>query len=750
MAFFYVLVFAVLTAIDVYAADRADTSVKSIGTDIPDYVGLKKCRNCHSKQAELWQGSHHDLAMQHATDESVLGNFSNIDFKYAGITSKFFKDENKFIVRTDGADGKLHDFEIKYTFGVSPLQQYLVEFPGGRLQALSIAWDTRPADQGGQRWFHLYPDEAVTSTDELHWTGLNQNWNYMCADCHSTNVRKNYDLATKKYDTTWSEINVSCEACHGPGSNHVLWATKGQGWEAFDNKSKGLTHQFNERQGVSWRYDPKIGQPVRSSPRSTEIEIQGCATCHARRVQFFEDDRIGQPLMDDYLPSLLDAGLYHVDGQIEGEVYEYGSFIQSRMYHAGVTCSDCHEPHSLSLRKPGNGVCLQCHTASTYDTNKHHFHTQGNAGSRCVNCHMPAKKFMVIDARRDHSLRIPRPDLSVSLRVPNACTQCHTDKTYEWAGAALKKRHNKSTKRHYGVALYAGRHGLPNAEQLLTELIMDDTQPAIARATAVKLLPRYLSQQSAPVLQMAAHDEQPLVGLGLASVLDSIPMQYRQPFAVPLLYDDMRTTRSLAAAALVGSSFQGLPADTRTQYNQALNEYLRSQLNNADRPESLVNLADIYARQGQAEKAEQFYRNAISLAPYYTPAYINLADFYRNSGNDSEGEKVLQSALSRVRDKAVIHHALGLLRVRQKKLAEAIDDLRLAAESPTATERYVYVYAIALHSSGKAQQALQILKQAQQNYPASTDILYALISINNELGNQKQAQYYEGLLRKRH
>ena len=750
MRFIVVLGFIALTVTDGVAAENSITPVKSPSADNPHYVGVGKCRECHAKEAALWEGSHHDLAMQIADGKTVLGDFNNKKFTNHGVTSTFFKRRDKFFVNTDGADGKLHDYEIKYTFGVFPLQQYLIEFPGGRLQALSIAWDSRLADQGGQRWYHLYPDETISNNDELHWTGLNQNWNYMCADCHSTDLQKNYDLKDKKYDTTWSEIDVSCEACHGPASDHVVWAEKANGWKAFDNPSKGLTHLFKERRGVSWRHDPESGQPVRSAPRVTETEIQVCATCHARRAQMFESARIGQPLMDNYLPSLLDAGLYHVDGQIDAEVYEYGSFVQSRMYRAGVTCSDCHEPHSLKLRKPGNDVCLQCHSENRYDTSKHHLHARDNAGSRCVSCHMPDKKYMVIDARRDHSLRVPRPDLSVTLGVPNACTQCHADKTAEWASAVLEKKFGKPKAGHYGEALYAGRHGTANAEELLTQLIQDETQPAIARATAVSLLPRYLSRQSLSILQLAAHDDQPLVGLGLAGVLDSIPPQLRQAFAVTLLYDDMRVTRSLAAAALVGSPLENLPTEVRTKYDQALSEYIDSQSYNADRPESLVNLAGVYAQQGQDGKAERFYRDAIDLAPYYTPAYINFADYYRGKKDDPAGEKLLNEALSKVRDKAVIQYALGLLLVREGKQDEGTEYLRRAAESPTASVRYKYVYAIALNSAGKQDQAVKILEQARHDDPANGDILMALVSIYREQGNFKMASQYEAMLRNMH
>src|SRR5260370_29083776 len=188
------------------------------------FVGSETCAGCHQAEAKLWQGSQHQLAMAHATEASVLGNFSDATFDYFGVKSRFFRKDGKFFVETDGSDGKLATFEIKYTFGVDPLQQYLVEFPDGRLQSLSIAWDSRPRDKGGQRWFHLYPKEEIRHDDVLHWTKLNQNWNFMCSECHSTGVRKNYDAANNPFATTFAEVSVGSEAGHGQGSRHVGWA----------------------------------------------------------------------------------------------------------------------------------------------------------------------------------------------------------------------------------------------------------------------------------------------------------------------------------------------------------------------------------------------------------------------------------------------------------------------------------------------------------------------------------------------
>lgn len=708
------------------------------------YVGAKQCSGCHQEQFKSWQGSHHDLAMQHVNEKTVLGDFNNTTFDYFGTTSKFYKKDQTFFVQTDGPDGKLTDYPIAYTFGVYPLQQYLIKFSRGRYQALNIVWDTRKKEEGGQRWFHLYPNEHIKHDDELHWTGINQNWNYMCADCHSTNLDKNYDLANKEYKTNWSEIDVGCEACHGPASRHLTWADKGN----KKDKDKGLSVAFHERKNISWVIDSVTGNAKRNQAKQTNIEIEACAQCHSRRTTMKPGARPEQNLLDNFQPSLLTEPLYHADGQINGEVYVYGSFVQSKMYHAGVTCSDCHEPHSLKIRADGNALCNQCHLSKKYDSAKHHLHKNKSEGSQCVACHMPSKNFMVVDARRDHSLRIPRPDLSVKLAVPNACTQCHTEKSAKWAAKKLEQKFGKPSKKHFAEAIHSGRENLPGAATLLAELIVDDKQPAIARATAVTLMPPYLSRQTAPLLQIAANEEQPLLGFGLANAFDLIPVSRRLPFAYPLLYDDSRITRSLAARSLVGVSLQSLPPEGTTKFTESLQEYKTSQLYNADRPESLVNLARLYEQQGQIWQAEQFYQNAISLASYYTPAHVNLADFYRNLGDDISGEAVLRNAFLYVRDKTVIQHALGLLLIRQKRMAEAIDFLRLAAESQSATARYIYVYAIALNSAGESKQSVKILEQAYRQYPSNRDILYALVSINQESGNLTKEKFYENIIRK--
>ncbi|MFB3092742.1 MAG: tetratricopeptide repeat protein, partial [Dehalococcoidia bacterium] len=649
-----------------------------------------------------------------AEEGTVLGDFANTSFTHFGVTSKFYRRAGKFFVQTEGPDGKLHDYEIKYTFGVDPLQQYLIEFPGGRYQVLGIGWDSRRRDEGGQRWFHLYPNEKIPHGDELHWTGPNQNWNHMCAECHSTNLRKNYDLEQDRYKTDWSEINVSCEACHGPGSTHIAWAESGtNGQKGEGARQKGLVVKFEASEKATWIPNLETGTATRSKPRASNIQLNTCARCHSRRRVIHEEYLHGQPLLETHAPALLDEGLYHQDGQIEGEVYVYGSFLQSKMYRAGVTCSDCHDPHSLKTRAVGNKLCAQCHASAKFDAPEHHFHKPTSRGAQCVECHMPATTYMVVDPRRDHSFRIPRPDLSVTIGTPNACTQCHQKKSAQWAENWVAKWHGteRDAKRHYGEVLKAGREGLPGTERALAKLGGDSTEPGIVRATALALLRHYPSQTTVNAIAQGVKEEDPLVRIGALRALDVLRPASRHELAHHLLSDPIRTVRIEAARALAPVSSKVLRPPQQAALNEAMAEYIEAQLVNAERPSAHLNLGILYAERSQFERAEAAYRMALRLAPSFYPALVNLADLYRLQKRDKEGEAVLRQALTLVPDDANVHHSLGLLLVRVGRQQEAIEALKRAAKLQPNDPRHGYVYGVALNSIGMAEKAITVLEE---------------------------------------
>jgi len=713
------------------------------------YVGRDACVACHSGQLSAWAGSHHDLAMQPANDATVLADFSNTRISYAGITSTFYKKNNKFMVRTDGPDGRLHDYQVTYVFGVTPLQQYLVELDNGRLQALTIAWDTRPAQDGGQRWFHLYPEEAITHEDELHWTNTNFNWNSMCASCHSTNLQKNYDSAANAFATTWSEIDVSCEACHGPASNHMHWAEKKAGWESFRD-NKGFDMSFDERKGVTWKMDPDSGTAKRSRPRTSSKEIEVCAACHSRRSTISDDYMPGKPFMDHFMPRLLDEGMYYADGQIQDEVYVYGSFLQSKMYHAGVTCSDCHEPHSHQLRADGNGVCLQCHAANRFDTQEHHFHDKSTTGALCAECHMPPRNYMVIDPRHDHSFRIPRPDLTETLGTPNACNRCHDSKSARWASAKIREWYGKpaSGYQQFAGGLTAGRNGESGAGAMLVEMVNTVETPDIARASAISLLPRYLDQQAFSAIEQGLKHDNAMVRIASVGALEGLQPSLIAGLLFPLLDDPVRTVRIEAARVLAPLPAGELEGVQKTVYKRAVEEYIQSQQSNAERPEAQVNLGNYHAAQGDYDKALEAYRNAIELEQSFLPAYVNLADLYRVRKDDKAAEAVLYQALAIAPDDASLHHVLGLVMIRKQQTDKAVEELRRAAELEPANERYVYVYAVALNSTGHKQAAIDAMQDAHKRFPNNTDILSALVAFHRDAGNAFAAETYYKKLQK--
>ena len=733
---------ALLAGLALFASGVASASQSA------QFVGRSVCADCHADQLALWSGSHHDLAMQPATGETVLGDFDNASFSHYGVQSSFYRKDGKFMVRTEGAEGKLQDYEIKYTFGADPLQQYLIEFPGGRMQALSLAWDARSKEQGGQRWFHLYPDEKIAHDDELHWTGPSQNWNSMCAECHSTRLEKNYDPLNKTFATSWLEINVSCEACHGPGSEHVGWANHKPGWEKLD-ANKGLVLSLDERKDIQWKTDPESGSVSRSQPRSGEKEIEMCARCHSRRSPISGDYAHGEPLLDHYLPRLLDEGMYFADGQMDDEVYVYGSFLQSKMFHAGVTCSDCHEPHSLALRAPGNGVCLQCHSAKKYDVKSHHFHKTGSAGASCAECHMPPKTYMVVDPRHDHSMRIPRPDLSVRYGTPNACNNCHTDKDPEWAAEQVKGwyGHVPQGLQTWTGTFVASRNADPRASESLLQLIRDTRTPDIARATALSQVSPYLNAQNLDILTLGLWDEDPAVRAATAGILEQLPVQLRVQLAFQVLEDDVRAVRIEAARSLAAIPAGDLNDKQRRLLEQGIREYINSQLAMAERPEAQANLGGLYGARGEMEKALAAYNTAIDLNQAYVPAYVNLADLYRTQGDERKADTVLRKALKITPESAAVHHALGLSLIRQQRTDEAVEELRQAATLDPAAVRYVYVYAVALNSTGQPEQAVLVLQGAHNAHPNNIEILSALVAFHRDLGNQSAAATYAKKLR---
>jgi tetratricopeptide (TPR) repeat protein len=736
--------------------------------EVAQYVGRSTCAECHPKETELWTGSDHDRAMDRATPQTVLGDFSGRELAHFGVKSKMFRrDDGTYCVATDNRDGKLETFAVKYVLGYRPLQQYLVEFPDGRIQCLPVAWDTV-----GKRWFHLYPDEPIPHTDPLHWTRPLQNWNYMCADCHTTNLRKNYRAADNTYCTEFSEINVSCETCHGPGSIHVKLA-----------RSRSLF--WDRRYGYGL---PRLKDP------DSRVEIDSCAPCHARRRIVSPDFRPGDRFLDHYLPESLEAGLYYADGQILDEVYEYGSFAQSKMFHKGVRCTNCHDPHTTVVkfgepatrgRFADNRLCGQCHLPTKYDTATHHHHPDASKrGTGCVECHMPDRFYMVVDPRRDHSLRIPRPDLTVALGIPNACNGCHHDaakgETPQWAAAQAEKWYGKKKEPpHFAYALDAGRKGKPEAVDALTAVLQRTETRAIVRASAVSLLGTYHNAEAAATVVASLEDPEGIVRAAAVRALEGLsPDEVRSRLA-PCLTDAVRAVRTEAARIFARVPGGRLNEKDRAGFEAALKEYVRGQEAVADQPGAHLNLGVLYTHLARLGEAEQQYRTAIGIDPHFVPARINLAMLYDQRDDKPKAEEQFRAAIGELKQQLAdterqakmtadpasaspapaappyvpvfatkataverpleqlteqlrqqlgeAHYSLGLLTAEsEKRLHEAADALAAAAKLLPANARVRYNLGLALQKLGQTKEAEEALLSACRLSPTDPDYVRAL------------------------
>jgi len=709
------------------AAPVAPTAAPSRPT--ATLVDESACQGCHAAQAKDWQGSHHQMAMLAAAPETVAGDFDQAVFKGERETTRFFRQGDEFWVNTPGADGQRADFKVAYTFGVAPLQQYLLQVPGGRLQALGVAWDTQQ-----HRWFHLYPGQGVNFKDPLHWSQPGQNANFMCVECHTTGYKREFDAANNQFNSHWNSLGVGCQACHGPASNHLAWAAKSDA-SVLD---KGLV--------------------VNLASANASSEIDTCARCHARRAPLGDGYANDHAFMDDYLPSALTRELYALDGKIKDEVFEHGAFQQSKMFDKGVRCSNCHDPHSEQLKVSGNGVCLQCHNtagvaayptvdgrglqAKDYTAVEHTHHQPGQPGSQCVDCHMPGKFYMVNDYRHDHGFTLPNPPRAQRLGTPDACLSCHaasdaakvSEQFRLWYGP------DKPQPPRYDEGLYLIRNGRPGAAEALITLLQQNNLPAIRRATLLAEVPAYPGANTLRLVARDLHSAAPQVRESAVHALAALmPPAQRAEYLVPLLDDPVRAVRIAAARELLGAG-PGLGTG-QAAWQRRIDEYESVQKNLLERAEANFNLATLYQASGRASEVEPALRAALLRDPGFLPAVVSLSQWLEQHGRADDARSLLADQVNRHPASGLLRQTQALALIRAGRTAEAMVALREAVRLEPDNAHYGFVLAVALHDTGHPDQAITQLQRSLVQQPGNREVRLTLAQYYQEQGQAGQAAH---------
>lgn len=597
------------------------------------FVGSDSCVGCHQNEVKDWSGSNHAKAMMEATEQNVLANFDNAELKRNGLTHKMYKKGNGFFVLTDGPNGTLEEFEIKYTFGYYPIQQYLVEFEGGRLQVLSLTWDVVKKE-----WYYMsdevYKNLSVDHENWLHWTNQAYNWNGMCAECHTTNLKKNYHAETNSYKTTWSQLSVSCEACHGPAEYHLKWAST----KDKEIANYGFVKKFKNSDNHS--------------------QLETCVRCHSRRSIFGDYDYAWTETHEHMSIGTVSSPNYHTDGQIKEEDFEMGSFMQSKMHENGVKCTDCHNVHSGKVKFQDNRLCTQCHAPADYDSKKHHFHEKDKTGSSCVDCHMPGQYFMGRHFRRDHSLRIPRPDISKVTNSPNACNACHTEKTVDWAIENTTKWYGIKKQDHHGFTFHKANLKDPSAIDELKNIINDEKKPIIIRQTAMDVLRSNYPEQAQALLNPFLTNKNS--ALRFQSIFNSRFNESNSKEILALLNDPIKGIRNTAAIKIAENKSL-LTTEYQKAFDKEIKEYIAILKYNSDFPDSKLNLGNYYFNQNNFPQAIHYYQKTISQDKEFTQAYFNLAFLYNQNNQKEKAIAILETYLQKnSKDKQALYD-IGLL-----------------------------------------------------------------------------------------
>jgi tetratricopeptide (TPR) repeat protein len=695
---------------------KVEPLVRSEAEVFAEYAGSASCRECHAAQYEPWSISNHGLAERPPRDDLDAPAFHPPrTFSHGNQTTEVRQRDGRREVVTLGLGGKPEPFTVERVIGHEPLRQYLVSAPGGRLQTLEASYDPKRNE-----WFNVYGDEDRQPGEWGHWTGQGMNWNAMCAGCHNTRVRKNYDEATNAYRTTMAEPTVSCESCHGPMKPHVDWRRQYPTTTATDPTVRKLTR---------------------------DQHLDACGACHARRTEFTGDFHPGEKFSDHFGLTLVDeTETYFPDGQVSGENYEYGSFVGSKMHAAGVRCIDCHDPHRAQPKLQGHALCMTCHAGAVpagitkipaaLDPVAHSHHKADSPGAQCVSCHMPVTTYMQRDPRHDHGFTIPDPLLTKTHGIPNACNRCHADKDADWALAAVEQWYGPKMDRptrHRAQAVAGARRGDASARDPLLAAVQDASSP-YWQASAAQLLAQWVTEPPvASVLLKQTQDASPLVRAAAARTLEPIVAaraNVRQSVE-KLLGDDDRSVRVAAAWTL---------RDTLSLSSRAGGELRHHIALNADQPAGQMQAAAFAMARQDALTAIEHLRRAVSWDPNSPPIRHELAVALSTTGDRAGAIEQLEAAVRLEPKNAEYHYKLGLAFNEIGRLDRTAAELQTAVTLDPLNGRAWYNLGLARNALGQTEPALQAHLRAEAADARDPRAPYARATILARAGRTAEAR----------
>jgi predicted CXXCH cytochrome family protein len=611
-------------------------------------VGATACQSCHRQAHETWKSGRHSKMIQPATPASVKADFSTDSVTLKGRRYRLRAANGEFFITESFLSGRPREHKIEYTLGSRRIQHFLTTIDNGWMVILPPSWDV-----ARQQWFD---NMEIVRPDEHDGT-LVQLWNKNCVGCHVSQQENNYQPATRRYATTWTDFGTSCERCHGPGSAHVRAHTGVQAGSTISGQA--------------------IVRPTRLDAKTSSMI---CAQCHSLRDVIAPGYVAGADYFDHFQPLLehrpqkADDPAYWADGRPRRFSNDAIGLWQSQCFlQGGATCTSCHRAHlpdvdrNAQLAPSNNALCTQCHQAIGAEVTAHTRHAAGSAGSACVECHMPKTVMSIKATMRDHTIGLPAPENTVAFNIPNACTGCHTDRKAAWAVEALDQwwpagRRAKFVER--AQVFTAARAQRTNVLDRLIALGADSRQGPLIQANAVGYLGSYKDPRVLPALLAAATADHPALRSAALTSLGQLADGDAPRTAIARALDDpRRAVRMSALMSLVNRGggpigpadlprFQAASRefaararphqdDARIQRDLGLVQLLASDVDSAaealqisvalepGRPSSRFLLAMARVGQGRTEEARALLKQVPSSDPYYKAAQASLKQLER-------------------------------------------------------------------------------------------------------------------------